>query len=66
MVGIKNRYNTLNREKQMAPFIKLIECDFHSDLVEVDCCGNCGHELERYPKKWNFCPVCGQAVKWDA
>ena len=55
----------LIKQKPIAPFTKLKESDFRSELVEVDCCGNCGHELDRYPKKWNFCPECGQAVKWN-
>lgn len=41
------------------------EVDFRSEIECVSVCGNCRHELVRYPKKWNFCPECGRAVKWD-
>lgn len=44
--------------------------------VDVDTyvCPNCGHRLEVhgmlgdivvFDERYNFCPACGQAVKWD-
>ena len=46
-------------------------------LVDVDTyvCPNCGHRLEHqgmlgdnviFDEWYNFCPACGQAVKWNA
>lgn len=45
--------------------------------VDVDTyvCPNCGHRLEVqgklgdnviFDERYNFCPACGKAVKWDA
>ena len=44
--------------------------------VDVDTyvCPNCGHRLEHqgklgdnviFDERYNFCPACGKAVKWD-
>jgi predicted RNA-binding Zn-ribbon protein involved in translation (DUF1610 family) len=44
--------------------------------VDVDTyvCPNCGHRLEVqgklgdnviFDERYNFCPACGKAVKWD-
>lgn len=44
--------------------------------VDVDTyvCPNCGHRLEHqgmlgdnviFEERYNFCPACGKAVKWD-
>lgn len=46
-------------------------------LIDVDTyvCPNCGHRLEHqsmlgdnviFDERYNFCPACGKAVKWDA
>lgn len=46
-------------------------------VVDIDIwkCGKCGHTLEHqellgdnvlFHEQYNYCPNCGQAVKWDA
>ena len=45
-------------------------------VVDIDTwkCGNCGHTLEHqqllgdnvlFHEQYNYCPECGQAVKWE-
>ncbi len=48
---------------KIEPIMGQKEIDFHSEIVSVPLCGNCGYELDRY--SWQYCPVCGKAVKWE-
>lgn len=57
-------YDALEQEA-VCPITIQREVDFRSEIEYVPACGNCRHELVRYPKKWSFCPECGRAVKWD-
>ena len=45
---------------------KPIEPEFFMDgLVERFRCKCGAHLFHTGQSKWNYCPICGQAVKWD-
>lgn len=64
-VLIRLIHDVLTNDVAVAPIMVQKEEDFHSDIVDVPCCGKCRHELDIYPAKDNYCPHCGRAVKWD-
>lgn len=55
----------LQAQEPIEPIMVQKEVDFRSEKVNVPCCGKCKHELDIYPVKYNYCPSCGKAVKWD-
>lgn len=61
---IRLMQDVLVKTEAITPIITQKEEDFRSGLIDVYCCGNCRQELEQYPRKWNYCQVCGKAVKW--
>ena len=70
---------TIDREKIDDTCYKIIEFleaqEPVEPVVDIDIwkCGNCGHTLEHqellgdnvlFHEQYNYCPECGQAVKW--
>lgn len=61
---IKLIYSELTKQEKIEPIMGQKEIDFRSEIVSVPLCGSCRYELDRY--RWQYCPVCGKAVKWEA
>ena len=62
---IRLMYDALTADVAITPIVVQKEIEVCSEFTDVYCCGNCRQELDIYPAKWNYCPKCGKAVKWD-
>ena len=55
--------DTCDLKEPVEPTLSQKEIDFRSEIVDVYQCGSCKYELDY---GWQYCPMCGRKVKWDA